>query len=307
VALQTVIGLDLGQVSDYTALAVVRANGKDSKGRPVWAVPHLERWPLGTSYPDIVAAVSTLVRSLDQPALVIDATGVGRAVADLFREADLSVDDLVAVTIVCGHRTSRLAGGEIHVPKKDLVGAVQSVLQSRRLKIARSLPLAPTLTQELSTFRVKINVASATESFEAWRERDHDDLVLAVALAVHYAEEPSPELNVIAFNLEGRIVPPEPLRYEQVRLFHPTGKYQPMPIISEQVIPGQVDFRTQEEAAWFVRLLHQRLGSVPPNCEIPELESSKAATVEKAVGDFIRTRNLKPQSSKRLGSFPHLP
>jgi hypothetical protein len=38
------------------------------------------------------------------------------------------------------------------------------------------------LVQELGAFRVKIT-ASANETFEAWRERDHDDLVLAVAMA----------------------------------------------------------------------------------------------------------------------------
>jgi hypothetical protein len=48
--------------------------------------------------------------------------------------------------------------------------------------------LAKTLAEELGKFRVKINMASATESFEAWRERYHDDLVLAVALAAWAGE-----------------------------------------------------------------------------------------------------------------------
>jgi hypothetical protein len=36
-------------------------------------------------------------------------------------------------------------------------------------------------------FRIKVT-ASANETFEAWRERDHDDLVLAAAIAVWCAE-----------------------------------------------------------------------------------------------------------------------
>jgi hypothetical protein len=40
----------------------------------------------------------------------------------------------------------------------------------------------------LSTFRVKVNIAMAQESFEFWREKDHDDLVLAAALPLWYPE-----------------------------------------------------------------------------------------------------------------------
>jgi hypothetical protein len=40
----------------------------------------------------------------------------------------------------------------------------------------------------LQTFRVKINVSTAAESFEAWREKDKDDLVLATALPLWYSE-----------------------------------------------------------------------------------------------------------------------
>jgi hypothetical protein len=69
------------------------------------------------------------------------------------------------------------------VAKRDLVGAVQVPLRDRRLKIAEGLPLAAVLAEELSAFRVKVTVAG-NETFEAWRERDHDDLVLAVALAL---------------------------------------------------------------------------------------------------------------------------
>jgi hypothetical protein len=49
--------------------------------------------------------------------------------------------------------------------------------------------LTPVLAQELSLFRVKITLA-ANETFEAWRERDHDDLVLALALALYVGSFP---------------------------------------------------------------------------------------------------------------------
>lgn len=42
---------------------------------------------------------------------------------------------------------------------------------------------------ELGLFRVKVTL-SANETFETWRERDHDDLVLALALALYVGSIP---------------------------------------------------------------------------------------------------------------------
>ena len=75
------------------------------------------------------------------------------------------------------------------VPKRDLVSVVQVGLQNRTLKIAESLQLAETLSRELQNFTVKITDA-ANDIYGAWREGTHDDLVLAVALAVWKANQP---------------------------------------------------------------------------------------------------------------------
>jgi hypothetical protein len=56
-------------------------------------------------------------------------------------------------------------------------------MQNGQLKIAEALQLAPVLRRELLNFKVKITIATGHDSYEAWREGDHDDLVLAVALA----------------------------------------------------------------------------------------------------------------------------
>jgi len=60
---------------------------------------------------------------------------------------------------------------------------VQVYLQSKRLKIASQLPEADTLTRELQNFQVKITDA-ANDTYGAWREGTHADLVLAAALAL---------------------------------------------------------------------------------------------------------------------------
>jgi hypothetical protein len=69
------------------------------------------------------------------------------------------------------------------------VSVVQVALQNRTLKIANELAEAETLARELQNFTVKIT-DSANDVYGAWREGTHDDLVLAVALALWTANKP---------------------------------------------------------------------------------------------------------------------
>ena len=72
------------------------------------------------------------------------------------------------------------------VPKRDLVGSLTIAFQNKELRIPRTLPEADTLMMELSNFRIKVSI-NGHDSYEAWREEIHDDLVLSVAMAVRYA------------------------------------------------------------------------------------------------------------------------
>jgi hypothetical protein len=128
----------------------------------------------------------------------------------------------------------------------------------------------------------------------SWRERDHDDLVLAVALASWQAEENAPvDWSVRHLKLTPGPSAPGPPRlvYDQVRYFHPTGTFQPMPTPGGELIRGCPDFRTQPEAAYFVRRLYAALGLEPPDCEI-DLDAAALGAVESKVDAFRRTRGL---------------
>jgi len=186
------LGLDLGQAQDYTALVVVERKEFRYKAKPdEYHIRHLERPKLGTPYPAIVERVQNLLKS-DQlwgrTALVVDKTGVGAPVVDMFRKAGLRP---VAITITGGNSVSKDGAG-YHVPKRDLVSTLQVLFQAGRLKVAAELPEARLLVEELLNFKVKINVKTAHDSYEAWREGIHDDLVLAVALACWYGERRQP-------------------------------------------------------------------------------------------------------------------
>lgn len=177
---EVLCGLDLGQAQDYTALAIAEQHGASPQAS--YHVRHLERFPLGTAYPAIVSHVQMLLQRpplQGQHTLVVDATGVGRPVVDLLDQAQLVP---IAVTITGGDQVQH-EGRSYRVPKRDLVGSLQVLLQSQRLKVAEALPLAQILLQELLNFKVTIDPHTAHDSYSAWRENIHDDLVLATALA----------------------------------------------------------------------------------------------------------------------------
>ena len=117
--------------------------------------------------------------------LVMDGTGVGAPVTDLFRLAGRPPGSmpLADVTITGGTAVGVDADSTYRytVPKRDLVSTLQALLQSDRLKIAAGLPEAQTLVEELLAFDVTISEA-AHDRYEG-RAGAHDDLVLAVAMA----------------------------------------------------------------------------------------------------------------------------
>jgi hypothetical protein len=183
-------GLDLGQASDYTAVALAeRVVPPTDPSNPYYDFGHVVRLQRGTAYPAVVTYVTTLVkraRLKGDVTLVLDYTGVGRPVADMFRKAQLPCA-LRAVYVHSGGAVTR-NGWIIGVPKWDLIASAQVLLQSGRLKIARTLPDAAILTTELLNMRVKIDPKTAHDSYAAWRENQHDDLVFAISLACWMGE-----------------------------------------------------------------------------------------------------------------------
>jgi hypothetical protein len=180
------VGLDLGQSQDFSAIAVMEMHGL-TKATYKFNCVHLQRWQIHTSYPAIVADTVRMMNSRElqqgkmRPVLAVDGTGVGAAVIDLFKRERMNAR-LEPIQITGGSEVTK-ENGTNRVPKRDLVSTVQVYLQNQRLKIASELPEAETLIRELQNFQVKIN-DNAHDSYGAWREGTHDDLVLAAALAL---------------------------------------------------------------------------------------------------------------------------
>jgi hypothetical protein len=196
-----VMGIDLGQSHDPTAIAVVEVERRVRCSYGGWnygiqqraegaeyRVRHLERLPLRMAYPMQVAHVAGLLRApeLRGCEVVIDETGVGRPVADLFEEGGLRPH---RVTITAGMEETRAGERTWRVAKILLVSRLQAVLNTGDLRLSPALAELRALKQELSEFRMRYTPAGGAV-FGA-REGRHDDLVLALALALWRAQQGS--------------------------------------------------------------------------------------------------------------------
>jgi hypothetical protein len=197
-----VSGLDLGKVADFSALAVLERTKLDkpvAKRRFRYSLRHLETWDLGTRYTSVAGGKSIIgdVRKrFDTPQLrwtplAVDQTGVGNAVVDIIRAARVPAR-ITPVVITSGHAiTVDKETGETHVPKKELVSTLVVLLEGGLMKWAHpgtpgALALIARFERELSDFRLRVT-KSRHETFGADASQ-HDDLVLAVALAAWLGE-----------------------------------------------------------------------------------------------------------------------
>jgi len=175
-------GLDLGQAGDPSALAINEVEGDPA----IHKLRELIRYPLGTSYPDIVDMVHDTWRkhNLGDSILCVDYTGVGRPIVDIFlHRAEIPIR---AICITSGSAATETAHGW-NVPKRDLCSIMQILLRRRRFQVAKGLREGEMLMKELQNFKAKISL-SGNDTYEAHRSGDHDDLVLAAAMACWLAE-----------------------------------------------------------------------------------------------------------------------
>lgn len=215
------VGVDLGQASDFTAIAVLEKSvappetalfapvGKAPadrlvEGSVVYDLVYLKRPKLGTPYDTIARRVCDLVCELEpegafgelgQVTLSVDGTGVGRGVVDMLksefqRRGQLRSAprvDFRAVSVTGSNtslkRPSR-SGGYWSVPKRDLVFPAVAAFQQGKIRLAKGITDRDALVNELSNYKRTTNIATGNMAFEPWRESDHDDLLFATCLAL---------------------------------------------------------------------------------------------------------------------------
>ena len=210
-----VLSVDLGAAADYTAAALIElyhvlapvdsdhtfaggpgqsgADGSHWRGwtgtRVVdnWAVRALFRWPLNTSYVDIVEEIVRIMREPEirnTTQLVVDYAGPGRPVYDMFWAA-WENDRLgpwypVGCTLSGGFRTPGSTGSSLH--KGDAIAKLLAASQRGRLHVPEDIPLADAFRRELANFSLKQSKTGSVR-FEA-RGRTHDDILMSVAVGI---------------------------------------------------------------------------------------------------------------------------
>jgi hypothetical protein len=209
-----VVGVDVGQRVDPTAIAVCEREGDR------YLVRHLERLKLGTSYPDVASRVGEVYRGIlsrqgarlseeqrhaavsgdyhgyatpeellaerakADTFVVVDATGVGTPVIDLIRErGGINDYNLTGCFFTYGDKLNgQLGRKEASVGKGYLVSRLQALIQSKRIQLPHTAE-ARALAEELLVYEIHVD-ENANAKYGAFKVGTHDDLVTALGLAV---------------------------------------------------------------------------------------------------------------------------
>lgn len=182
-----IIGADIGQKVDPTAIAVAEQQWRTPEGgrrEDFYLIRFLDRLPLGTPYPQVAQRLERLVASVQERApgasltFYVDATGVGQPVVDLLTHVGMPVQ---AVYFTHGDRRTKQADGSITLGKAWLVSRLQALLQTGRILLPTTSE-AQVLAKELQDYEIRVS-EDANERYGAFKVGTHDDLVTALGLA----------------------------------------------------------------------------------------------------------------------------
>jgi len=184
-----ILGLDPAQLHDWSALAAIRMDWDERTRRFNYQLVAMERRQR-VPYDEIIEWASAGLRTqvfqrtekTGTPELILDATGVGIAIKDMFQKKGIPVK---AISITVGNGWE-LVGSTWHLGKARLIGTFLGVLDAGRLQVNPGLPIWPQLERELISYRAEIS-AQGHAKFEA-APGEHDDLLFALALAIFWAE-----------------------------------------------------------------------------------------------------------------------
>ena len=203
------LGCDLGKQADYTAVCFLQKrtpldNYSRPNDLPSYEVLTMKRFPLKTSYVQIVGAISDRLKhppfdswqdykGVRHPAkiptyLSFDKTGVGESVGELLRNdkfLDSRLADITAINITGGREPSE-GNDALNIPKRDLIMNCLIAFEKGFLKFAGNMPELPNLIDELQNFEMRFTV-KGNDTYSA-KGSNHDDLVLALSLAVWSAK-----------------------------------------------------------------------------------------------------------------------
>jgi hypothetical protein len=113
--------------------------------------------------------------------LLIDATGIGHTVVELIRQSQTKAH-IQPVMLTNGHVERHLKDGYLSLPRPDMLNSLKMVFELGNIKMEPSTPGFVDMERELIQFQ------------PSGDQQEHDDLVMAMAMAVWQAAKDYPEL-----------------------------------------------------------------------------------------------------------------
>ncbi len=140
------------------------------------------------TYPELIEDTKKQMndpRVIDNCFHIIDATGVGMPVLEMMRHEGLAP---IGIWLTAGELPHSQSYGYT-VPKLEVISALQMCLSSKMLRFTKNLnpSVVQQLLEEFKKFKEKSSRRTGHTSLEAWREKDHDDLILALAINCWWA------------------------------------------------------------------------------------------------------------------------
>lgn len=201
-------GLDVAQQRDYSALAILERvrfneNDIDQETEIQDRLVFLERWKV--SYPVLLEKLDELfamkMKGDRYPlarytTLAVDATGPGLPFYEDLRRAGIGLRGIKPVIITSGQGKPSQHG--THVPKPYLITRLQLAFQNKAVKIPEGLAYLDHLTEELRGYEMKVTASRNITYSNNPREGgpEHDDLILAAALAYCNIERKGPRQSM---------------------------------------------------------------------------------------------------------------
>ncbi len=200
---QYIVAQDIAKNVDYTVTVVHQITPRvvegSATGRIFYYQEKVFQDMVRLKYTELAEYTRELMQAanvMHDCSLVIDGTGVGGPVFDLYDEAGLDPLKIIftsgeSISVQSGTRVGQSKFGMIQgygVPKADLIGALVVAMEQGRMVRAEGVPYEQQEMEQYQNFVGRINEKTKYVKFGNAQDEIHDDIIVADAMAVWYGD-----------------------------------------------------------------------------------------------------------------------